>query len=111
MTNLRYVISHCVGVIRNHPLLIDKLLKAAKTEYPDDPIDDKKAEAKNATEEAYMAMVFISGLNQDRYGVMLNDLHNAFRMGGQQIPQYFNSGLLFDHQLEGRRKGTQRVTE
>ena len=39
MTNLRDVISHCGGVIGNHPFLVDKFLKAA---YPADPDNQKK---------------------------------------------------------------------
>ena len=35
--------------------MIDKLLKAAKTEDPYNPTDNEKAAAKNDTKEAYMA--------------------------------------------------------
>ena len=81
MMNLRYVISHCGGVIRNHPFLVKKDLKAVDPEDPDNPTEDETAAAKNATEEAYTDTALLSGLNRDRYGVLLNEIHNAFRMG------------------------------
>ena len=63
MTNLIDVISHCGGVVCNRPFLIDKLLKAAKQADLDNPMDENMAVAKTATEEAYMATAFLSGLN------------------------------------------------
>ena len=63
MTNLRDVISHCGGVVCNRPFLINKLLKAAKQADLDNPTDENMAVAKTATEEAYMATAFLSGLN------------------------------------------------
>ena len=80
MTNLREVVSHCGGFIRNHPFLIDKLLKAADPADPGNPTEEETAASKTATEEAYMATAFLSVLNQSRYIVLLNELHNAFRM-------------------------------
>ena len=81
MSNLRDVISHCGGVIGNHPFLVDKLFKAEDTTEPLNPTEEESATAKTATEEAYMATEFLSGLNNARYGALLNKLHNAFRMG------------------------------
>ena len=78
---MRDFISHCDGVIGNHPFLVEKLLKAADPADPLNPTEDEMAAAKTATEEAYMATVFLSGLNSARYGAMLNELHNAFHMG------------------------------
>ena len=34
-----------------------------------------------------MATAFLSGLNRARYGVLLNELHNAFRMGRDEYPK------------------------
>ena len=81
MTNLRDIISHFGGVIGNHPFLVDKFLKAADLADPDNPTENETAATKTATEEAYMATAFLSGLNNARYGALLNELHNAFRMG------------------------------
>ena len=80
MTNLRDFISHCGGFIGNHPLLIDNFLKSEDPADPDGPTGEETAAAKNATEEAYMSTAFLSGLDRGRYGVLLNELHNAFRM-------------------------------
>ena len=72
MTNLRDVISHCGGAIVNYPFLVDKFLNAADPVDPYNPTDDETAAAKTATEESYVAMPFLSGLNQSRYGVLIN---------------------------------------
>ena len=37
--------------------------------------------AKIAIEEAYMDTSFLSGLNNARYGALINKMHNAFYMG------------------------------
>ena len=34
-----------------------------------------------------MAMAFLSGLNRGRYGMLLNNLHNAFRTGHNEYPK------------------------
>ena len=46
MLNLRDVISHCGSVIRNHPFLLEKLLKAAYQTYPLNPMEDDTAAEK-----------------------------------------------------------------
>ena len=81
MTNLRYVISHCSIVIGNHPLLVEKFLKAIDPAYLDNPTENETAAAKTATKEACTATALLPGLNRARYGVLLNEFHNAFRMG------------------------------
>ena len=80
MSNLRDIISHCGDVIGNHPFLVDKFLKSADPEDEDNPTEDETTAAKTATEEAYMATVFLSGLNNAIYGALLNEMHNAFCM-------------------------------
>ena len=55
MLNLRDIISHCGGVIGNHPLLVDKFLKAADPEDEENPTEEETATDKTATEESYMA--------------------------------------------------------
>ena len=72
MSNLRDVISHWGVVIGNHPFLIDKFLKAAYLAYENNPTEEETTAAKTATEEAYMATAFLSGLNKARYGALLN---------------------------------------
>ena len=86
MTNLRDVISHCGGVIVNHTFLVEKILKAIDPGDPGNPTNNETAAAKTTTEEAYMATAFLSGLNRSRYGVILNELHNAFHMGREEYP-------------------------
>ena len=81
MSNLRGVISHCVGVIGNHPFLVEKFLKAADLEDPETSTENETAASKTAKEEAYMATEFLLGLNIARYGVLLNELHNSVLMG------------------------------
>ena len=81
MTNLRDFISHCGGFIGNHPFLIDNLLKSEDPADPDGPTGEETAAAKTATEEAYMATAFLSGLNPYRYRVLINEIHNALCMG------------------------------
>ena len=78
---MRYVISHYGGVIGNHPFLVEKFLKAVDPADPLNPTEDETAAAKTVTEEAYTDTAFLSGLNNTRFGALLNDLHNAFFMG------------------------------
>ena len=77
---MRDFISHCGGVIGNHLFLVKKILKAADPTDPLHPTEYETAAAKTATEEAYMATAFLSWLNNARYGALLNELHNDFRM-------------------------------
>ena len=81
MSNLRDVISHCGGVIGNHPFLVKKFLKAVDPEDPENPKEENEtAASKTETEEAYMATKFLSGLNSAMYGVLLNELNNSLYM-------------------------------
>ena len=105
MNNLRCVISHFGGVIGNHPFLIDKSLKSDKPEDPDDPTDNNKAAANTATEEAYMVTAFLLGLNYGRYGVLLNELHNAFRMRCDKYP----NTLMVAYDLSINWKGDKKL--
>ena len=63
MKNLRDVIFHCGGVIGNHLFLVDKLLKASDPEDPNNPTENDMASSKTSTEEPYMEMPFLSGIN------------------------------------------------
>ena len=63
MTDLRDVISHCRWFIGNHPLLVDKFLKAANPVDLDNSTDNDKSAANDYTKEVYMATAFLSGLN------------------------------------------------
>ena len=42
MKNLRHVISHCSGVIVNHPFLVEKFLKSADPEDPYNPTKTRR---------------------------------------------------------------------
>ena len=109
MTNLRDIIFHCEGVIGNNPFLVVKFLKAADPSDPDNPTENETAAAKTATEEAYMATTYLSGLKSARYGVLLNELHNAFRMGGNKYPKTLTDSYDLEINWRGGTKGT-RVT-
>ena len=87
MSNLKDFISHCGGVILNHPFLVDKFLKAVDPADEDNPTEEETTAAKTVTEEAYMATAFLSGLNNARYGALINELHNAFHMGRDKYPK------------------------
>ena len=91
MSNLRDIISHCGGVIGNCSFIVDKLLKATELVDENNPTEEKTTAAKTATEEAYMATEFLSGINNAIYGVLLNELHNAFRMGRNEYPKTLTS--------------------
>ena len=105
MSNLRYVISYCGGVIGNYPFLVEKFLKAAELGDEINPTEEEKNVAKIATEEAYMATAFLSGLNNSRYGALLNELHNAFRMGRDECPKTLTSVYDLTINWKGDRKG------
>ena len=91
MSNLRVAISHCGDVIGNHPFLVEKFLKAADPEYPETPTENETAKSKTATEEAYMATYFLSGLSSSRYWALLNNLKNDFCMGRTEYPKTLKS--------------------
>ena len=48
---------------------------------PDKTTENETAVAETATKEAYTATAFLSGMNSARYGMLLNDFHNALQMG------------------------------
>ena len=88
---MRDVISHCGGVIGNHPFLVDKFLKAVDPTDPLNPTEDETSAAKTAKEEAYMFTSFLSGINNARYGAMLNEMNNAFCMVRGEYPKTLTS--------------------
>ena len=106
MTYLRDVISHCIWFIGNHQFLVDKFLKAANPVDLDNPTDNDKSATNNSTEEAYMATAFLSGLTRGRYGVLLNDLQNAFHMGRDKYPKTLTAAYDLAVKLKGDTKGT-----
>ena len=55
------------------------------------PTEDKKEVSNNSTKEVYMAPEFLSGFKRGRYGVLLNDIHNAFWMGHNKYPKTLKS--------------------
>ena len=105
MSNLRDVISHFGGVIGNYPFLVEKFLKAAYPSYPENPTENDTAAAKTASEEACMATAFLSGLNSARYGVLFNEMENAFRMGRDEYPKTFTAAYNLAIIWKGGTKG------
>ena len=105
MTNLIDVISHFGGFIGNHPFLVDKFLKAADLADPDNPTENETAATKTATEEAYMATAFPSGLNKAKYRVLINELHHNFNMGREEYPKTFTAAYDLAINWKGGTKG------
>ena len=105
MSNMRNVISHCGSVIGNHPFLVDKFLKAVDTADTDNPTEEDTTTYKTAIEEAYMDTAFLSGMNNARYGALLNDLHNTFRMGHNEYPKTLTSAYNLSINWKGDTKG------
>ena len=52
-----------------------------------------------------MATAFLSGLNRARYGVLLNELHNAFRTGRDEYPNTLIAAYDSDINWKGYTKG------
>ena len=103
--NLGNVISHCGSVIGNQPFLVEKFMKAAELVDDNNPTEDETTVAKTATEEAYMATAFLSGLNNARFRALLNELHNAFRMGHNEHPKTLTSAYDLAIKWKGDSKG------
>ena len=53
-----------------------------------------------------MATAFLSGLKRSRYGVLLNDFHNIFRMGRNIYPKTFKAAYNLAINWKGVTKGT-----
>ena len=51
-------------------------------------------------------MTLLSGLNRSRYGVLLNYLHNAFRMGRDEYSKTFTAAYDLEINWKGDTKGT-----
>ena len=52
-----------------------------------------------------MATAFLSGLNRARYGVLLNELYNDFRMGRDEYPNTLTSAYNLDINCKGDTNG------
>ena len=85
---------------------MDKFLKEIYLADQDNPTENKTAAAKTATEEAYMVTEFLSGLDSARYGVLLNELHNAFHMGRDKYPKKLKAAYGLTVNWRGDTKGT-----
>ena len=81
ITNLRNVILHCGRNLENHPFLVNKKIKDAGLDPPSSANDQQIETAKTDAKEDYMSVAFLLGLNCHRYGPLMNELHNEFRMG------------------------------
>ena len=68
-------------------------------------MDNEKSASKTSTKEAHIATAFLSGLNQVRYGVLLNDLHNTFWMELDDYPNTFNAVYDMAINWKGDTKG------
>ena len=52
-----------------------------------------------------MTTTFLSGLKRAIYGVLLNDLHNVFRMGCDEYPKTLTAAYDFAINWKGDTKG------
>ena len=52
-----------------------------------------------------MATAFLSGLNNARYGALLNELYNDFRMGRDEYPKTLTSAYNLTINWKGDSKG------
>ena len=52
-----------------------------------------------------MSTAFLSGINQSRYRVMLNNLHNSFFMGRKKYPKMFIDAYDLAINWKGDTKG------
>ena len=69
---------------------------------PPDAADDQQVETvKTESKDAYMEILFMSGLNHSMIGQLINDLHNSFRMGRNKYPK----DITADYYLEINWKG------
>ena len=84
---------------------MEKYLKAADPEDPDNLTENDTAAVKTETEEAYMTKTFLSVLNSARYWVPLNELHNTFRMGRNEYPKTLTSAYDLEMNWKGDTKG------
>ena len=73
--------------------------------YSENSTDKEMAVAKNSTKEAYMDTAFLSGLKRDIYGVMLNELHNAFQMRQKKYSKTLTAAYYFAINWKGYMKG------
>ena len=90
ITNMHGVIIYWGEGLREYAFLINNNLKDAVVEPPNanyQQVDTAKTEAK----EDYMTVTFLSGLNHNRYGQLMNDIHNAFSMGRGEYPKILTS--------------------
>ena len=55
--------------------------------------DAKKKEVMDAAAERYLAALFFSGLNKDKYESFKNDMHNSHIMGGGRLPETYEEVL------------------
>ena len=54
--------------------------------------DDPQVETmKTDSKEAYMAIIFLYGLNHNMYRHIMNEIHNYFRMGRDEHTKYLTS--------------------
>ena len=81
ITNLRYIIMHCIGSLGGNVIIINKKLRE-EVLYPAKTDNGQQVETANTeSKEYHMAVALLSGLNHNMYGQLMNDLHNGFRVG------------------------------
>ena len=96
ITNLHDAIVHCEGDLGDPPFLSNKKLKDAGVDPPSSAKNQHVKTTKIEAEGGCMAVYFLSGLNRHCYGQLMNDPHNALRMGQDKYPKILTSA----HDLE-----------
>jgi hypothetical protein len=82
-----------IGVVETYggewgqePGLIRAKLQAANVADPDNPTPDELDDAKEAARDDFLAMMFLSGADKDRYWKLRNELSNDYAKGVSNYP-------------------------
>ena len=86
ITNLRDAIVHCGGSMGYHPFLVNKKPNISGVD-PTNSNYQQVETTKTESKEAYMLVNFTSIINQNRYGHLMNELQNTFRMERYEYPK------------------------
>ena len=78
---------HCRETLGDHPFPVNKKLKDIGV-YPPSGANHQHIETVQTDDkETYMVVTFLSVLNRHRYGLLMNEIHNEFRMGWDEYPK------------------------
>ena len=108
--NLKEVLTHCGVTLGSNKILQDYTLKSKGLD-PNIRYQNILSAAKKATEEAYDAIVFISGLNSHRYQGLIDSLANAYLNGRDEYPKNIVDAYKLINNWKGDQKNFSNRTE